>query len=235
MFQLLNLSLLEFNFFVQRTTSSGSVRSVDSNSMSIKSYTSSGLGEGVSQNGQTTGSQQDKTSTHVLSVAESTKAPIDLFQLPGAPMAQSVNTFQPSAGARSPPVNFHQPPQTYSPTPTDLFAGISSQQPTSRPPDFSAPKNEGWASFDNPMPAAKSTNIITSSGVPELEVKNEGIPQPSTSMQWPPYPSIVDQQALSISSPWQDDLSNVLKNVPDNPVSLYSLFCLFNYISSGAA
>ncbi|VVA90528.1 unnamed protein product [Arabis nemorensis] len=197
----------------QRTTSSGSVRSVDSNSTSIKSYTSSSLGEGISQN---TGSQQDKTSTPVLSVAESTNAPIDLFQLPGAPTAQSVNTFQPSTGARSPPVNFHQPPQAYSPTPTDLFAGNSSQQPTSRPPDFSAPKNEGWASFDNPMPAAKSTNVITSSGVPELEVKNEGIPQPSISMQWPPYPSFVDQHALSVTSPWQDDLSNVFKNVADN-------------------
>ncbi|KFK43179.1 hypothetical protein AALP_AA1G090300 [Arabis alpina] len=200
----------------QRTTSSGSVRSVDSNSMSIKSYTSSGLGEGASQNGQNTESQQDKTSTPVLPVAESTNAPIDLFQLPGAPMTQPVNTMQPSAGARSPPVNFHQPPQIYSPTPTDLFAGILSQQPTSRPPDFSEPKNEGWASFDNPTPAAKSTNIITSVRVPELEVKNEGIPQPSTSMQWPPYPSNVDQHALSVSSPWQDDLSNVLKNVTDN-------------------
>lgn len=203
--------------------------------MSIKSYASSGLGDGVSENGQITGSQQNKTSTPVPSVAVSTKAPIDLFQLPGAPMAQSVNTFQPSIGAGSPPVNFHQPPLTYSSTPTDLLAGTLGQQPTSRPPDLSAPKNEGWASFDNPMPVATSTNIITSSGVPELEVKNEGIPQPSTSMQWPPYPSIVEQHALSISSPWQDDFSNALKNVADNPVSLYSLFSLFNYISSGAA
>ncbi|ESQ36011.1 hypothetical protein EUTSA_v10007026mg [Eutrema salsugineum] len=195
----------------QRTTSSGSVRSVDSNSMSLKSYTSSGLGEGASGLGQNTGSQQDKTSTPVHSVAVSTKAPIDLFQLPGAPVAQAVNMFQPSVGAGSPPVNFRQPPLSYSSTPTHLLAGI--QQHTSIPPDLSAPKNEGWASFDNPMPAAESTNISTSSGVPELEVKNEGIPQPSTSMQWPPYPSIVEQHALSLSSPWQD----VLKNVADNP------------------
>lgn len=200
--------------------------------MSIKSYTSSGLGEGVSES---TGSQQDKTSTPVPLVADSYKAPIDLFQLPGAPMAQSVNTFQPSIAPQSPPMNFHQPPQTYPSTPTDLFAGNLGQQPTSRPPDLSAPKNEGWASFDNPMPAARSTNVITSSGAPQLEVENEGIPQPSTSMQWPPYPSIVEQHALSISSPWQDDLSDVLNNVADNPVSLKSLFCLFNYISSGAA
>ncbi|KAL1201851.1 putative ADP-ribosylation factor GTPase-activating protein AGD14 [Cardamine amara subsp. amara] len=197
----------------QRTTSSGSVRSVDSNSMSIKSYTSSGLGEGVSESTRT---HQDKTSTPVPLVAESMKAPIDLFQLPEAPMAQSVNTFQPSIAPRSPPVNFHQPPQTYSSTPADLFAGNLGPQPTSRPPDLSAPKNEGWASFDNPIPAAKSTNVITSSGVPELEVKNEGIPQPSTSMQWPPYPSSVEQHALSILSPWQDEISDVLKTVADN-------------------
>ncbi|CAH2038544.1 unnamed protein product [Thlaspi arvense] len=197
----------------QRTTSSGSVRSVESNSMSIKSYTSSGLGEGASENGQNTGSQQDKTSTPVSSAAVSTKPPIDLFQLPGAPMAQSVNISQPSIGAGSPPpVNFHQPPPTYSSTPTDLLAGILGQQP-----DLSAPKNEGWASFDNPVPAAKSTNISISPGVPELEVKNEGIPQPSTSMPWPPYPSVVEQHALSVSSPWQDDLSNVLKNVTHTP------------------
>uniref|UniRef100_A0A1J3ET90 Putative ADP-ribosylation factor GTPase-activating protein AGD14 n=1 Tax=Noccaea caerulescens TaxID=107243 RepID=A0A1J3ET90_NOCCA len=201
----------------QRTTSFGSVRSVDSNSMSIKSYASSGLGDGVSENGQITGSQQNKTSTPVPSVAVSTKAPIDLFQLPGAPMAQSVNTFQPSIGAGSPPVNFHQPPLSYSSTPTDLVAGTLGQQPTSRPSDLSAPKNEGWASFDNPMPVATSTNIITSSGVPELEVKNEGIPQPSTSMQWPPYPSVVEQHALSISSPWQDDFSDIIKNVAEIP------------------
>ncbi|CAL9214205.1 unnamed protein product [Arabidopsis halleri] len=201
----------------QRTTSSGSVRSVDSNSISIKSYTSSGLGEAISESRQNTGSQQDKASNHVPLVAESTKAPIDLFQLPGAPVAQSVNTFQPSIASQPPTVNFHQAPQTYSSTPTNLFAGNLGQQPTSRPPDLSAPKNEGWASFDNPMPAVKSTNVITSSGVPQLEVKNEGIPQPSTTMQWPPYPSIVDQHALSISSPWQEDLSDVLKNVVNNP------------------
>ncbi|KAH0866557.1 hypothetical protein HID58_083768 [Brassica napus] len=41
-----------------------------------------------------------------------------------------------------------------------------------------------------------STNINTFDGVPELEVKNEGIPQPITSMQWPPYPSDVDKHAF---------------------------------------
>ncbi|XP_009148122.1 probable ADP-ribosylation factor GTPase-activating protein AGD14 [Brassica rapa] len=203
----------------QRTTSLGSVRSVDSNSMSIKSYTSSGLGEGVSENAQNIGSQQqDKTSTPVPPVTDSTKAPIDLFQLPGAPMAQSVSTFQPSVGAPSPPVNFHQPPQTHSSTPTDLFApGHLGQKPTSGPPDLSASKNDGWASFENPIPAAKSTNITTSAGVPEMEVKNEGIPQPSTSMQWPPLSSILEQHALSVSIPWQDDHSKVVKNVAHNP------------------
>ncbi|CAF2082058.1 hypothetical protein YC2023_069591 [Brassica napus] len=203
----------------QRITSLGSVRSVDSNSMSIKSYTSSGLGEGVSENAQNIGSQQqDKTSTPVPPVTDSTKAPIDLFQLPGAPMAQSVSTFQPSVGAPSPPVNFHQPPQTHSSTPTDLFApGHLGQKPTSGPPDLSASKNDGWASFENPIPAAKSTNITTSAGVPEMEVKNEGIPQPSTSMQWPPLSSILEQHALSVSIPWQDDHSKVVKNVAHNP------------------
>ncbi|KAJ4915085.1 putative ADP-ribosylation factor GTPase-activating protein AGD14 [Raphanus sativus] len=203
----------------QRTTSLGSVRSVDSNSTSIKSYTSSGLGEGVSEIAQNIGSQQqDKKSTPVPSVTESTKAPIDLFQLPGAPTGQSVSTFQPSTGAPSPPVNFHQPPQTYTSTPTDLFAGNLGQKPTtSGPPDLPASNDQGWASFENPVPAAKSTNITTSAGVTELQVKNEGIPQPSTSMQWPPYPSTVEQHALSISSPWQDDLSKVPNNVADNP------------------
>ncbi|CAN7097931.1 unnamed protein product [Brassica rapa subsp. narinosa] len=203
----------------QRTTSLGSVRSVDSNSMSIKSYTSSGLGEGVSEIAQNIGSQQqDKTSTPVPPVTESTKAPIDLFQLPGAPMAQSVSTFQPSVGAPSPPVNFHQPPQTHSSTPTDLFApGHLGQKPTSGPPDLSASKNDGWASFENPIPAAKSTNITTSAGVPEMEVKNEGIPQPSTSTQWPPLSAILEQHTLSVSSPWQDDHSKVVKNVAHNP------------------
>lgn len=41
-----------------------------------------------------------------------------------------------------------------------------------------------------------SANINTFDGVPELEVKNEGIPQPITSMQWPPYPSDVDKHAF---------------------------------------
>ncbi|KAG7645580.1 Arf GTPase activating protein [Arabidopsis thaliana x Arabidopsis arenosa] len=201
----------------QRTTSSGSVRSVDSNFMSIKSYTSGGLGEAVSESRQNTGSQQGKTSNHVPLVAESTKAPIDLFQLPGAPVAQSVDTFQPSIAPRSPPVNLQQAPQTYSFTPANSFAGNLGQQPTSRPSELSAPKNEGWASFDNPMPAAKSTNVITSPGDFQLELKIEEILQPSTSMQLPPYPSTVDQHALSIPSPWQEDLSNVLKDVVDNP------------------
>ncbi|CAN8294944.1 unnamed protein product [Cochlearia groenlandica] len=224
----------------QRTMSSGSVRSIESNSMSIKSYTSSGLGEGVSENSQNTGSQQIKTSTLPPSVAESAKAPIDLFQLPGAPMAQAVNTLKPSIRAGSPPVNLHQaplvnlhqtppvnihqplpvnlhqPPQIHSSTPTDLFSGVLVQQPTSIPPHPSASMNQGWASFDNPTPAAKFTDIVTSSGIPELEVKIEEIQEPSTSMQWPHYPSTVEERALPVSSPWQDDRADVLKNVASN-------------------
>ncbi|XP_010553783.1 PREDICTED: probable ADP-ribosylation factor GTPase-activating protein AGD14 [Tarenaya hassleriana] len=209
----------------QRTTSFGSVRSFDSNSMSVKSCNSGGVADGVTEIDQSTGSHQDKTSPpapsstyggldlfgpSVSQEVDITNTPsIDLFQLPGAPVAHSVNTFQPSAAAQSPPVNSYQPSNAYPSASTELFAGIVDHQATLKP-DISVPNNEGWATFDIPVPAAKpTTGNFTSSGFSQLDnssVKIEGISQPSSSMQWPLFPSSANQPALSVPGPWHEDL-----------------------------
>ncbi|XP_010550492.1 PREDICTED: probable ADP-ribosylation factor GTPase-activating protein AGD14 isoform X3 [Tarenaya hassleriana] len=186
----------------QRATSFGSVRLFDSNSMSVKSYNFSGDVDGVSENDQRTGNNQDKTSVPAPS--------IDLFQLPGTPVAHSVNTFQPSTVAQSPPMNLFQPSNAYPSGSADLVSGIVDHQSTVKPPDISVPKNGGWATFDSPVPAAEPTvENITISGFPQLDnssVKTEGISQSSTSLQWPLNPSSSNQPALSVPSPWHDGL-----------------------------
>ncbi|XVF30678.1 hypothetical protein REPUB_Repub16aG0079000 [Reevesia pubescens] len=212
----------------QRTKSMGSFGSFDNNSMSVNSY-NSGIGlDVVSEPKQTAGSYHDKASNSTQSSVPvnyggldlfnapeaSAAPPINLFQLPAASSVSSENTFQPVAASSMPPGNLYQHPPS---TPfVDLLAGIAEQPPAAsfdgKSRELPAPKNEGWATFDNPQHAASgpvsknlSPAVMPSDG--DLSVKFDQLSSLSTTMQWPLFENSSALWATSaMSSQWQEGL-----------------------------
>ncbi|KAL6335964.1 hypothetical protein AAG906_003589 [Vitis piasezkii] len=183
----------------QRTTSSGSFGSFDSNSMSIKSANSSNFMDVVSEPEQSTGgAHQDKISElHVLprssvsgypvsldlfdapfapETVTSSASSIDLFQLPVTSSVPSVDLFQQSSVSSVSSMNPHQASQTSPPSAFDFFAEINQQQSAAtlhqKLPELSVPKNEGWATFDTPTPMtsiAGTTENCTPAKIPSTD------------------------------------------------------------------
>ncbi|KAK3036218.1 hypothetical protein RJ639_030374, partial [Escallonia herrerae] len=154
----------------QRTTSSGSFGSVNSNSMSFKSVTSVSSVELSVEPEQSFGANQNKLSTFpslprssvsrnsdgfdVLTglcvpqtVASITPA-IDLFQLAETPLNVAVNFFEPSQIS-------HQQSQSSLSSSLDCPSNMAQQQSgktlNGNSPDEVIQKNEGWATFDTPQ------------------------------------------------------------------------------------
>ncbi|XVF06710.1 hypothetical protein REPUB_Repub06bG0074100 [Reevesia pubescens] len=212
----------------QKTKSMGSFGSFESNSMSFKSN-NSGIGpDVVSEPEQNVGSYHDNASTFTQSsvpvnyggldlfnVPEaSATPPIDLFQLPATSSFSSEDIFQPAPVSSMPPGNLYQPPPS---TPSiDLFAGIAEQPPAAsfdgKSPELPVPKNEGWATFDTPQPAASdpvtknlSPAVVPSDG--DLSLKFDQLSSLNTTMQWPLFESSSALQSTSaMSSQWQEGL-----------------------------
>lgn len=161
----------------QRTASSGSFESFDSNSLSFKSVNSVGLADVTSESKQTIETHSFKLSTFPSLLRSSgpgnSNAP-DLFNAPSVPQAApptvstkshlpvslpngSTDLFQPSIST-GPIGNSHQPSLTLPPSSLDLFSDVPnppSAASADEKPSFEAtPKNEGWATFDMPQNAA---------------------------------------------------------------------------------
>lgn len=212
----------------QRTASSSSFGSMESNSLSYKSYNSGGVTDAVSETEQPAGTFQGKVSTFPRSSVSGSsggldlfKAPlvpgsvssaassIDLFQIPVASSAPSPDLFQPSKLSSASYLNGYQPPQTSPLSSLNFFPEISQQQSATtldrETPQISVPKNEGWATFDSPQPTASVPHAgnptpakVHSSDVGSLE-KFDPFSSINTNMQWPLFQS--DQ--------WHDGLHNV--------------------------
>ncbi|KAK8514550.1 hypothetical protein V6N13_103287 [Hibiscus sabdariffa] len=139
----------------------------------------------------------------------SASPPIDLFQLPATSSVSSKDLLQPAAVSSKPPENSYQPPPYI-----DLFAGIAEQQPATtfdgKSPELPVPKNEGWATFDSPQPAASDS--VTKNLLPAVMPSDEDLSvkfdQPSslnTTVQWPLFENSSDFGNTSIiSSQWQE-------------------------------
>ncbi|XP_050223655.1 probable ADP-ribosylation factor GTPase-activating protein AGD14 isoform X2 [Mercurialis annua] len=174
----------------QRSASLGSIKSLDSTSVSAKSVNFSSFADFVSKPEQATGSHQDKVpylqqisgsgscgsldlfKTPAVPEADvSSGAPIDLFQLPVASPAPPVNFFAESPLVPTSSTNAYQTTQTSQYSFHDLFGDTALQQSVNSmnqtSPEPSVPKNEGWATFDTQFTAtfdAQPTASATATG-----------------------------------------------------------------------
>lgn len=222
--------------FPERSRSAGSFRSIDSNFMSQKSFNSGGLADDVSKSEQAAGTLQEQSSFPGSSIpgssdsldlfnaptvheTVSSAASIDLFQLPEAPSSLSTDLFQPSPVSSASPANAFQPSQI-SPTSLDFLAAIAQPQSTAtsneKLPEFSFPKNEGWATFDSPQPSApipsneKISPTVLASGNEGSVGKVDLFSSLDTSTQWPSFQnSSLDGPPSNISSVWDGSLQGL--------------------------
>ncbi|XP_062168208.1 probable ADP-ribosylation factor GTPase-activating protein AGD14 isoform X2 [Alnus glutinosa] len=203
----------------QRIASSGSFGSMDSNSLSYKSYNPGGLTDVVSELEQPAGTLQDKaymftqssvsessgnldlfTAPLVSEPESSTASPLDLNRILAASSAPSLDLFQPSVISPALSVNLYQPPQTSTSSSLDFFAEISLQQPATtldkEPTQLSVPENEGWATFDTPQATLASiphAGNPTPERVPSSDLgsleKFDKFSSLNTNMHWPSFQS----------------------------------------------
>jgi Arf-GAP domain and FG repeat-containing protein 1 len=212
----------------------GSFGSMDSNSLSYKSYDAGGLTDVVSDLEQPGRTLKDKASPITRSsVSESSGnldlfAPpvsepelsavssFDLFRIPAASSAPSLDLFQPSVISSASSVNLYQPSQTSTSSSLDFFAEISLQQPATtldeEAAQLSVPENEGWATFDTPLATPASIPLaenptperVPSSDVGSLE-KFDLFSSLNTSMHWPSFQSdSFHGSSSTMSNPWHD-------------------------------
>lgn len=218
---------------IQRTASLGSIGSLDSNSSSLRSFNSGNQPDAVPEPEQATGEQVDRMPTFPqLSASEScgsldhfkapavpesdasASSPIDLFQMPAASPASSINLFEEPLNS-SPSLNAYQTAQTSLPSSIDLFGGIAQQQSVSsldqNSLEPSVSKNEGWATFHtqraestagigNLMPSVIPSNAGSSAKLDQVSSLDTG-------MQWPPLQNSIAHG--SVPGPWNDSLHNL--------------------------
>lgn len=154
----------------QRTASSGSFESFDSNSLSFKSVNSVCLADAVSESNQTIETHSSKLSTFPSlqrSSGPGNPDGPDLFNAPSVPQNAPpsvstksrlpVSSFQPSISA-GPIGNSHQPSLTLPPSSLDFFSEVpnlpSAVSADEKPSCEVTSKNEGWATFDMQRHAA---------------------------------------------------------------------------------
>ncbi|CAN4125637.1 unnamed protein product [Withania somnifera] len=160
----------------QRTTSSGSFESFDSNFLSFKSVNSVGLADVTSESNQRIEAHSSKLSTFP-SLPRSpgpgnSNAP-DLFNAPSVPQTSpptvstksnfpvslsngSIHLFQPFG-------NSHQPSLTLPPSSLDLFSEVQNLPSAASADEKQScevtSKKEGWATFDMPQHTATTKGI----------------------------------------------------------------------------
>ncbi|KAM6547022.1 hypothetical protein CsatB_027758 [Cannabis sativa] len=220
--------------FPQRSRSTGSFGSIENNFVPHKSFSTGGLTDIGSHSEQAAGTVQHQASFNGSSVmgssgnldlftspsvpeTVSSSAPIDLFQLPEAPAApSSVALFHPLVVS-----------STTSTTSLDLFAVTDQLQSTTifneKIPEFPAPKNEGWATFDTPPSSTTpvpSTETINPGIIPSNSEESLGkvdlFSSFDTNMQWPSFQDSSFHSSLNIASPWSDSLPGVTATNPDS-------------------
>lgn len=170
----------------QRTMSSGSFGSIDSNSTSLKSYNSAGLTDSMLEPEPIARNNLDKMPISRQSSVPGVSINLSFFEEPFAPkpvsaVTPTVDLFQSQASLPAPPVDlfqspsaspsyFEDQPQHRSPPPQSLqFFPESNPQHSATldkmPLEPAVPKNEGWATFDSPqatssVPSSVNVNAV---------------------------------------------------------------------------
>ncbi|KAI6673602.1 hypothetical protein NL676_001508 [Syzygium grande] len=172
----------------QRTASSGSFGSFDSDFVSLQSFNSGSLADLISEP-EISGNHPDKMPTFPASTVSGSSSNVDLFKSQLAPEpvyseASTVYLFKGATTSTAPSLDpfqltpthatsstlQHQTPQASLSTSLDLFADFPQHQSDatldSRVSELSKPKNEGWATFDSPNPTLSA--LGTSNSTPAL-------------------------------------------------------------------
>ncbi|TXG66455.1 hypothetical protein EZV62_007730 [Acer yangbiense] len=244
----------------QRTISSGSIVSLESKSMSLKSCNSGGFVDANSDPERPTGIHHNKFSSFTQSsntvnyggldlfeaqvvpepVASSAPS-IDLFLLPAASSAPPVNTLHTSLASSAPSVNLYQPPQTSRDSSFDLFE-IAEQPSTvtldTKSQEVSNTGNEGWATFDTSLPAASipGTENINPAAMPNIgssSVKSDQYSSFNTSMKWSAFHDSGDHRPAPSSDLGYDGFHNVQAPAIVTNTQLDSVLLLYSWNAFG--
>ncbi|XP_031498716.1 probable ADP-ribosylation factor GTPase-activating protein AGD14 [Nymphaea colorata] len=192
----------------QKTMSTGSFGSIDSNSMSLKPVVSSSLIDINFDSGPVPGPQQNRPSFNPTfsQTVPSSSASQNPFDFPSTNSATSVDLFadvsQQQSSAVMPSIdlfaNVNQ--QQLSPAPsTDLFGNVMQPKLSSicsqqKLPSTSFTDSEGWATFDSPQqlplaPEMKSISIVMTSREVTLQQQFEAFSSENDRTHLPSDPS----------------------------------------------
>ncbi|KAK4852351.1 hypothetical protein QYF36_023182 [Acer negundo] len=183
----------------QRTTSSGSIASLESKSMSLKSCNSGGFVDANLDPERPTGIHHNKVSSFTQSSNTVNYGGLDLFEAqvvpePVASSAPSIDLFLPPAASSAPP-------------PSTVTLDTKLQE-------VSNTGNEGWATFDTSLPAASipGTENINPAAMPNIgssSVKFDQYSSFNKSMKWSAFHDSGDHRPAPSSDLGYDGLHNV--------------------------
>ncbi|XP_027070837.1 probable ADP-ribosylation factor GTPase-activating protein AGD14 isoform X1 [Coffea arabica] len=212
--------------YPQRTASSESIGSLDSNSLSFK--TSVGVADVGSEAEQSVEARSKKIPTLTSlpqTSAQGNHDSLDLFtapfalqnvtsialavstsNLPGLSSTQSIDPFGTSCLSTASNIDMQQLPKPNQSSSMDLFSEIPQQPPAASLDDKSLkviPQNEGWATFDTPQHSAPVGNVNSA----VLEVPSDKNPgqsfNPLLSLnQWPSFENNSSNGPSSSMPPW---------------------------------
>ncbi|KAK0600177.1 hypothetical protein LWI29_012521 [Acer saccharum] len=183
----------------QRTISSGSIVSLESKSMSLKSCNSGGFVDANSDPERPTGIHHNKVSSFTQSSNTVNYGGLDLFEAQVVP--EPVTSSAPSIDL------FLLPAASSAPPPSTVTLDTKSQE-------VSNTGNEGWATFDTSLPAASipGTENINPAAMPNIgssSVKFDQYSSFNTSMKWSAFNDSGDHRPAPSSDLGYDGLHNV--------------------------
>lgn len=218
----------------QRTVSTGSFESFDSNSVSIQSVDSGSLFDTFSEPNLSVATTPNKVSTFPSSSQPSTgelnlfkdpsripapsSIPVtDLFQAPTTGSAASIDLFQQPADSSALSQDHHT--QQTSLSSSSYFNELSHRPSVlslnQKLPEPSEPSNEGWATFDLPQHSASiadTHDATVSAAHSEGGISSANMNYVLSSnirVQWQDFqPSIVHGAAPLVSNSWNESLQN---------------------------
>lgn len=204
----------------QRTASSGSIGSPDSNSLSFKSISSVGVADVGSEAEQSVEAhckqiptQGNRDGLDLFNApfapqnVTSTALAVSTSNLPGLSSTQNIDLFKTSCLSSASNIGMHQLPKTNLSSSLDLFSEMPQQQPAVSLDDKSPkgiPQNEGWATFDTPQHSVLVGNVNSAAReVPSSDKNPVQSLDPLLSLnQWPSFENISSHGPSSSMPPW---------------------------------
>ncbi|KAK7364914.1 hypothetical protein VNO80_13660 [Phaseolus coccineus] len=202
----------------QRTASA---QSADNRFSSLRSYNSGSLVDFFSEPVQPSEPLQNKAFGIPRPPGPTRSVSMDLSKAPlesaAASQAPTVDLFQSSFSSAVPFFNENQLTQASQLASVDFFVNLSEEPSTvnsnEKALDLSAPKNEGWATYDVPQSTSSTTQVEIPATVPSsskpLQEGFDPFPTSNANPQWPSFEfSSVSIHSSLTSNLWHDGVWN---------------------------